>query len=318
MSFAAPWYLLGLVFVPLAAAAYLAVQRRYRRAALAFAAGPVLPSVAPRRAGWRQHVPALFFLGALLGLFVALARPQTTVAVEQERATVVLATDVSGSMQATDVRPNRLVAARDASLQFLDDAPRRLRIGAFAFNQSARALASPSTDRAPLRAALRRLKPSGGTATGEALAAALATVRPKVAGRDGKIEAPPAAIVLLSDGASTKGRDPVEVARQAKELGVPIHTVALGTDEGTITTPQGRVEGVPPDRDQLQEISSITGAEALSSTSTAELATVYERLGSQTATKDEEREITAAFAAGSLLLMLLGGGLSLRWFGRLP
>ena len=320
MSFQAPLFLAGLVLVPLLALAYLAHIRRRAHAAQAFALAPVQPSVVPRRPGWRRHVPMVAYALSLAALVVALARPETTVAVPDERASIMLVTDISGSMQARDVQPSRLVAARDAAEDFLDAVPRDIRVGAIAFNQRPRALSAPTTEPAPVRAALRRLAPSGGTATGEALSAAL-TILGRQRGADGSRNPPPSAIVLLSDGASVRGRDPVGVARDAAEQKVPIYTIALGTAEGTIQVEvNGRTETrrVPPDREAMARIAGISGGETFEVTDADALSAVYERLGSQVATKQEEREVTAWWAGGAVALLAIGAGLSLAWFGRVP
>ena len=319
MSFAAPGFLAALLLVPAAALLYLRADRRRRARSVAFASPRLLPSVAPVRPGYRRHLPLLLYGAALAAVAVALARPEATVAVPEERAAVVLATDISGSMQASDVRPSRIAAVRRAALDFLDRAPGKLRVGAVAFNHSVRLIETPSADRADTKALIERLTPSGGTATGEGLAAALGLLERKGAG-DGR--RPPAAVILLSDGASTHGRDPIPVARRAARARIPIYTVALGTDAGTIEV--RRADGssvtrsVPPDRDAMRRIASITRGRAFAADAGDELGTVYERLGSQVATHDERREITAGFAGGAALLLLAGGALSLRWFGRLP
>jgi Ca-activated chloride channel homolog len=316
MSFGAPLMLLALALVPAALVAYAIHGRRRERAATAFAARPVLPSAAPVRPGWRRHGPMAFYALAGTLLVVSLARPEATVAVPDEKASIILATDVSGSMQATDVRPNRLAAARSAAKGFLDDVPDDVRVGAMGFNHVPLALTAPTTDRGEVREALDRLKPSGGTATGDALKAALDALR---RGDRKRGEGPsPAAIVLLSDGASTKGRDPVAVAREAKKAGIPVYTVALGTANGTIPSPDGGTDRVPPDRATMRQVAEITGGEAFTAADGARLARVYEKLGSEVGTKEEERELTAAFAGGALLLLALGGGSALRLFGRLP
>jgi Ca-activated chloride channel homolog len=321
MSFQAPLFLAGLVLVPLFAWAYLAHGRRRARAAEAFALRPVQPNVVPRRPGWRRHVPMVAYTLALAALVVALARPETTVAVPDERASIMLVTDISGSMQATDVQPSRLVAARRAAQDFLDAVPRDIRVGAIAFNQRPRTLSAPTTDRAAVRAALARVQPSGGTATGEALAAAL-TILARQRGAAGSESPPPSAIVILSDGASTRGRDPVDVAQDAREQKVPIYTIALGTDEGTIQAegPNGQLETrrVPPDREAMGQVAQISGGETFNPTDADALSAVYERLGSQVATKMEERQVTAWWAGGAIALLAVGGALSLAWFGRLP
>jgi Ca-activated chloride channel homolog len=315
MSFQSPLLLVALLLLPLAALAYRAHGRRAERAVAAFAPKPVLPSLAPRRPGWRRHAPYALYLLALAGLALAVARPEITVAVPDERASIVLVTDSSGSMQATDVPPSRLVAAREAGLRFLDDIPDAVRVGVVVFDHEVRSMEPPSPDRAAVRNALERLEPSGGTATGEALAGALGMVER----RGGR--AAPAAIVLLSDGASTHGREPLPLADAAARRRIPIYTVALGTDAGTIEidTPSGtRLRAVPPDRDTLRRLAASSGGRYFEADDEPELSEVYERLGSQVGKREEQREITAAFAGGGALLMLVGGALSLHWFRRLP
>jgi Ca-activated chloride channel homolog len=321
VSFQAPLFLAGLVLVPLFAWAYWAEQRRRARAAEAFALAPVQPSVVPRRPGWRRHVPMAAYALALAALVVALARPQTTQAVPDERASIMLLTDISGSMQATDVAPSRLVAARQAAEDFLTSVPRQIRVGAMAFNQRPRALNAPTTDRAAVRAALARLQPSGGTATGDALSAAL-TILSRQPGAGGSADPPPSAIVLLSDGASVRGRDPVDVARDAAHQKIPIYTIALGTDQGTIQAPgakgQTETKPVPPDRAAMAQVAQISGGQTFAPTDADALSAVYEKLGSQVGTKMQERQVTAWWAGGAIALLAVGGALSLAWFGRLP
>jgi Ca-activated chloride channel homolog len=307
VSFASPWLLLGLLLVPPLVLAYGATERRRRRAAASFAAPATAASVAPRRPGWRRHAPHALAGLALAGLIVALARPQVSVAVPVEQASIVLAMDHSGSMQATDVAPSRMAAARAAAETFLDRVPERVRVGGVAFDHRTAAVHEPTTDRAAVRDALRAaMKASGGTATGDALAASLAML-------ENQRGAPPAAIVLLTDGESTSGRDPLEVADEAGRAGVPVYTVALGTPEGTLE--DGR--RVPPDTEALRAIAERSGGEAFTAQDADGLSAVYERLGSQVATREEPREVTAAFAGGAIVLLLAGAGLSLRWFRRL-
>jgi Ca-activated chloride channel family protein len=307
VSFQSPWLLLGLLLLPVLVAAYVATERRRRRAAAAFAAPATAASVVPRRPGFRRHVPLTLAALAIAGLIGALARPQVTVAVPSEQATIVLAMDHSGSMAATDVSPSRLTAALDAGETFLSKVPKKVRVGGVVFNNSAEAVASPGTDRATLRDALKQaMKPSGGTATGDALATSLQMLRATGSKT-------PGAIVLLSDGKATHGRDPLPVADEAKALKIPIYTVALGTPAGTL--PNG--DAVPPDTATLQAIAQRSGGRAFTATQAGALSEVYKRLGSEVATKKQPREVTGAFAAGAALLLLAGSGLSLRWFRRL-
>jgi Ca-activated chloride channel homolog len=316
-----PLVLLALLLVPLAIVRYVQGERARRRRAGAFTSARMLPAVAPVRPGWRRHVPLALYALALTALIVAAAKPRATIAVPVEQASIMLVTDVSGSMEATDVEPSRLEAARRAGLSFADDVPRGVRIGVLAFNQAARTLQAPTADRDAVRAAIRSYVSSGGTATGEALHSALSTLerQPGVGGRR-----PPAAIVLLSDGASTRGRDPVEVARRAARLRIPIYTVALGTDAGTIEVPRpGAATGtetrrVPPDPETMVRVARASRGQAFSAEDADQLDTVYDRLGSQLGRRDERREITAAFVGGALGLLGAAGAFSLRWFGRLP
>ena len=311
MSFQAPAFLLALLLIPLAAVAYAAAQRRRRAAVDAFAGPAVRASALPRTPGWRRHAPMAFYGLALAALATALARPEATIAVPSERATVVLATDHSGSMQATDVAPNRLAAVKAAAAKFLDRVPDRVRVGVVSFDHRASVLAAPEADHAPAREAIESLRPSGGTATGEALSASLDLI-----GRGGG-ERPPAAIVLLSDGESTHGRDPLPEAQEAGRLGIPVYTVALGTAQGTVVGSDGVSRPVPPDPETLRQIAEASGGQAFTADDADALATVYERLGSQVATEKEPREVTAAFAGGALVLLAGGAAMSLYWFRRL-
>ena len=314
MSFERPLLLVGLIAVPLAIWWYLRTQR----ARPAFVSPALVPAVAPRRPGWRRHWPMALYALGLAALILAVAKPQRAVSVPVDRASVLLVTDRSGSMQAEDVSPSRLVAARRAAEQFLDRVPDRVRVGLVAFNQGAEVAQLPTPDHQLVRDAVAAVTPAGGTATGDALNTALRVLRPDANDR----RPPPAAIVLLSDGKSIKGADPVEAAREARRLRVPVYTVALGTDEGTIRVKQRdgseRVESVPPDRETLKRIAEASGGRSFAVEDAERLEEVYERLGSQVATKREKREVTTAFAGGALLLVLAGGGLSLAFFGRLP
>ncbi|HYF27370.1 MAG TPA: VWA domain-containing protein [Baekduia sp.] len=325
LAFASPWFLLALAAVPLALWWYVADQDRRRRQVAAFAAPAVAASALPRPPGWRRHVPVGFYGAALVLLAVALARPERTVSVPAEQATVVLIIDRSGSMEARDVQPDRLTAARRAVDRFLDRLPRQVRAAAVVFNQRAEVVTTPTTDREEVREGLATVQPSGGTATGDALAAALRLVRPRGTAPAPGEQAPPAAAVLLTDGVSVRGRPPQQVARQAKRLAVPVSTVALGTPQGTIRVPRSTRRGggtelrrVPPDPVGLREIARLSGGRPYEAQDAPKLDEVYEDLGSQVGRKQERRELTSALAGAALLLVLAGGGAALRLFGRLP
>jgi len=309
MSFAAPLFLLGLLALPLGAALQLLAQRRRRRYAVRYPGAPVAALAAAAAPRWRRQAPAALLAAGAGALVLALARPEATVAVPVEQASVVLVTDTSRSMTATDVAPDRLDAARSAAERFLDEAPEKLRVGAVAFSDIARVLQPPTTDHEQVRAALGALVADGGTATGDGLDAALRALEPDEGRRR-----PPAAVVLLSDGSQTAGRDAVEVAQEAGERRIPVYTVALGTADGVV---DGNLR-VPPDPEALAQIAQVSGGESFEASDGDELAAVYERLGSQLGTREETREVTAAFAGVGILL--LGGALagSVRWLGRLP
>jgi Ca-activated chloride channel family protein len=317
MSFAAPLVLLALLVLPALLVLYVVEQRRRRSAAAAFAAPALQPSVVPLRPGWRRHAPMAAAALALALLVVAAAKPQRTVAVPVERASVMLVTDVSGSMTATDIRPSRLVAAKRAAQRFVDAVPDRVNVGLLAFNSTPTVLQSPTKDREVVKAAIESMRPSGGTATGEAIASATSTLRRANARRD----RPPAAILLLSDGKSTSGQDPVAAARAAARFDVPVYTVVLGTDQGTITVPRASggtaTRNVPPDPESLAQVARASGAKAYTAESATGLKEIYESLGSQLAHEKKKREVTSAVAGGGLFLMLAGVAMSLRWFGRL-
>lgn len=318
MSFGAPLVLLALLGLPLLFVWYRQRQRERRAAAAAFATPALHPSVAPVRPGWRRHAPMLAFALAVAVLVIAAARPQRTVAVPVERASVLLASDVSGSMAATDVAPSRLVAVKRAARRFVDDVPAKVNVGVIAFNHTPTILQSPTRDRTAVNGAIEQMAPSGGTATGDAINAALQSLRRATPGGTSR---PPAVIVLLSDGVSTRGADPVAAARESRRLRIPIYTVALGTPQGTIRVRgrngKTRTKPVPPDEASLAEIARASGGRTFTARSAGGLSEVYAKLGSQLGKKNEKQQVTSAFAGGGLLLMLAGAAMSLGWFGRL-
>jgi len=318
MTFREPLLLLGLVLVPLALAAYVLAQRRRRRYAVRYPNVDVLAGVAAR--SWGRHLPAALALLAMSALVVALARPERTVAAEERQGTVVMVTDTSGSMRATDVRPNRLAAAKSAARTLVRELPDRYRLGLVSSGSVAEQQAEPSLDRAAVLAALERLRIGGATAMGDGLRLGLDAARVPP-GRDRRPL--PAALVLLSDGKSTRGdADPIEVARAARRQGVRIYTVALGTQAGVLETRDAsgavRREPVPPDLRTLREIARITRGEFFTAASVERLRSVYANLGTEVTRRRERQEVTAAFAGGGLALLLLGAGAALLRTGRLP
>lgn len=312
MSFASPAFLAALALVPLAIVAHSLSRRRARRYAVRYPGVATLAPLLPRLSSWRRIVPLTLFLASLAMLALALARPHATVAVPKEQASIVLVTDVSRSMLAEDVDPSRLEAARAAALSFLEELPEEARVGAVAFSTDPHTVEAPTDERGEIEDLIDALSADGGTAAGDALAAAIGLV-------DGPAEdRPPAAIVLLSDGETTTGRDPLPVARQAGRVGIPIHTVALGTRTATITTPDGTLIPVPPDPEAMRRIAELSGGRAFEVDDADELSGLYEELGSRVATEEEEREITGAFAAGGIVLLMAAAALGTRATARLP
>jgi Ca-activated chloride channel homolog len=312
VSFAEPAFLAALALVPLTVLAQLAGRRRASRYAVRFPGVPTLAGLVPQAPPWRRWLPLALFCAALAALALALARPHATVAVPREQSTIVLVNDVSRSMLATDVDPNRMEAARSAALRFLAQLPDGALVAAVAFSEEPHTIEPPTEDKSEVEAMIEGLAADGGTATGDALAAALALV-------DGRgEERVPAAIVMLSDGKATTGRDPLPVARAARRLEVPIHTVSLGTRGAIIEVPGGGLLPVPPDPETMRRIARLSGGRSFEVSDADELGSIYEQLGSRVATKDERREVTAAFAAGGIVLLLGAAAFGVRATARLP
>ena len=324
MTFREPAVLLGLALLPVAMLAYAAMQSRRRREARAFGNPALMPNIVTGRPGWRRHLPALLLLFALAALIFAVARPQRSVAAPQRAATVVLVNDVSGSMRADDVDPNRLTAAVDAAKTLADKTPDNFRLGLVTFSDFAEQVVAPTTDRGAVTSALERMRADGGTAMGDGLARGLQSAQTPVPTADGRgTRKLPAIIVLLSDGKNTLGsNDPLEVARQAKAAKIPVYTIALGTDSGEVVQQDafGFVQRipVPPDKATLRDIARITGGRSFEAVSSDDAEDIYSRIGTRLTSKPEKREVTVAFAGGALVLLLAGGAFSLSWFGRLP
>jgi Ca-activated chloride channel family protein len=317
MSFASPLVLIALLAVPVLIWLYGGQQRRRAEAAAAFVNPILTESVVPKRPRWRRHVPMLAFLIAIAALIVAAARPQTTSAVPLRQGAIMLAQDVSSSMRSTDVSPSRLGAAQRAASRFVASVPSSFRVGLIQFNQKATVLQSPSTDHSLTRDALTQLRADGHTAVGDAIAAAAHSLN-SIPQQEGKRI--PSAIVLLSDGTSDFGSDPIGAARKAGSQHIPIYTIALGTGHGTIAVPRGRrtvQTPVPLSAQQLQQIAKASGGRAFTANDTAGLRAIYKNLAAQLGHKQVKNEITASFAGVALALLLVGSLLTLRWFGRL-
>ena len=315
MSFLAARWLLLLAVVAALAVAYVVTALRRRVYAVRFTNVALLRSVAPRSPGWRRHVAAATFLLSLLGLVTAMARPTAVVRVPRERATVMVAIDVSLSMMATDVSPSRISAARSAAKQFVSGLPRTFNVGLVSFAGTAAVAVAPTTDRPQVGAAIDGLRLAESTATGEAVFAALGAIRAVPA--DGAQTPAPARIVLLSDGFRTVGRNNDDASVAAKAAHVPVSTIAFGTDDGTVEV-QGQEIRVPVDRVALRVLAESTSGHYYSAATGRQLKAVYEDLGSSIGYRRQTREVTSWFLGSGLLLALLSGAMSLLWTARLP
>ncbi len=325
MSFAWPIALSGLALVALALIAYLVAQRRRRRYVVRFTNLDLLENVVADSPRWRRHIPAVLTLLALSALVVGMARPQVAVAVPREEATVILAMDSSGSMTATDVAPDRMTAAREAASSFVDGLPDGFRVGVVSFSNEADVVVPPTADHDEALRGLSALRADNGTALGDAIAR---SVDLGVTNLDEQLAAAkssetPVVVLLLSDGANTTGDyQPLEAAQKAKDAGIPVYTVALGTDAGTVQGPDGyggfRTIRVPPDPETLSKVAELTGGKFFEAADQNALKSVYDEIGSQVGVEHKQRELTVFFTAAGAALLLLGGALSTLWFGRIP
>lgn len=292
---------------------YVGLQRSRRRlrGAVHLTNLAVLRSVAPRRPAWRRHVPAVATALAAIALVVAFANPVRAVRVPKEAATVMLVVDVSASMDAVDVVPNRLRAAIAAATEFVDNLPPQIRVGLVAFDQFARVLSVPTTDHETVRAQIDGLTLGAGTAAGEALYAALDAI---VAAQG--TDPAGAAIVLLSDGATTIGRSPLTAADAARERGIPVSTIAFGTDAGSVFV-LGREIAVPADPVTMAQVAELTSGTFFEADSGDELKGIYEDIGTTVGYEIEQRDNGGPILASGVVALMAALGLGLLWNGRL-
>ena len=313
MSFLAPDRLWLLLIPAAAIVGYLVMLRRKQKYALRYSDLELIDKVAPDRPGWRRHLPVVGFLLAIVALVMALARPVTAVQVPQEQAMVVVAIDVSLSMEADDVAPSRIEAAQEAALAFVELAPEELRIGIVGFAGVALPAVAPTTDRDSVRTAIERLTLAEGTAVGEAIVASVDLIESEAV----EGEEVPAAVVLLSDGTTTMGRSPEEAALEAADAAIPVSTISFGTDDGTIVF-QGEVVPVPPDEPALRGVADATDGRFFTAASSQELQQILDDVGSEVGFTTEDRELWEWFLLGGVVLLALTGVASLVWFSRLP
>ena len=320
MSFEWPLALLGLVVVPALVVAYVLRERRRRDFAKRFTAPALLPNLVASEPGWRRHLPLALLLTGLTAMVVGVARPHASVNVPREEATVIIAIDSSLSMQSQDVRPSRLGAAQAVARTFVDELPKRFRVGLVGFSGRAYIVVPPTERRELFGTALRSLRSGEGTALGDAIALGTRIARQERA-RDGTV--PPTAILVISDGAQMSGKTtPAAAALQALSLHIPIYSAVLGTPDGVVNVPvaggyQAQLR-VPPSPETLRTVARVTGGRFFTTPDRVRLREVYRRLGSRLGHRRESREITNLFAGGSAAFLLVGGALSSLWFRRLP
>ena len=313
MSFSSPLWLFALLLVPAALSAQRLARRRARRFAMRFPAVPTVVEAIGRQPDWRRHVPVVAALAALAALAFALARPHVTTRVPIREASLMLVLDRSGSMDADDVAPSRLDAAERAANTFVNQLPSTARVGVVTFSSAPDTVVAPTTDHLAARRAIDAQTAAGATATGDALAVALDQLyQPSSHARS--------AIVLLSDGAANAGQDPIAVAARAARSKISIYTVALGTASGSLPNPDpfGPPVAVPPDPGLMQQIARTSHGRSFSAQDASGLISIYKGLGTQLGSRTTQTDITVAFAAAALALLLAAALGSLRWSGRLP
>lgn len=320
MSFATPFLLLGLVLLPLLVLAYRRLQRRPTKYAVRYTNLDVLAGVVDTTWSWRRHAGIALFLLALAALLVGFARPSVNRLANREEATIVLVIDVSGSMQAEDVPPTRLEAAQKVVREFMKGLPERFQVGVVAFSETAEVAAPASDDRQLAIDAIDYLYPQRGTAIGDGIARGVEVARAAEAGRAGTER--PAAILLLSDGSQTEGLLlPLEGAARARSFKIPVYTIALGTPEGVVEFNRfggTRIIPVPPDPATMRQIATQTGGRFYEAESVGDLREAYEKMGSLVSKVERKQEVTYAFVAGGLVLLLAAAAIGVVTFPRLP
>jgi Ca-activated chloride channel family protein len=335
MTFLWPTALWLLAALPVLIGLYAWALRRKKKLALRYSSLSLIREAVSSGQSLRRHVPPALFLAAMAGMLLAGARPAAIVTLPSQHETVILAMDVSGSMRAEDVKPNRLVASQAAARAFIDDTPRSTRIGIVAFAGSASLVQAPTSNREHAAAAIEQFQLQHATAVGSGILVSLKAIFPesdfdpfnmkprmRSAAAGGSAAVKPgsygaAAIILLTDGQTTTGPDPIEAARLAAERGVRVFTVGVGTPEGEILTGEGWSIRVRLDEDALKQIADLTGGEYFHAGTAVDLKKVYQALNSKLVMEKQETEITALFAVAAALLALLSAALSLLWFNRI-
>ncbi|MBV8932230.1 MAG: VWA domain-containing protein [Kutzneria sp.] len=316
-GFAGPVWFALLAVLAAVVVVYVVLQRRGRRHVVRFANLAVLDRVAPARSARWRHVPPALFLVACVAFTVALAGPTAQAKVPRNRATVMLVIDVSPSMDATDIRPSRIKAAQAAAKSFVRNMTNGINLGLVTFGGSATVEVSPTTARTPVAEAIDNIKLQAATATGEALAAALQSITQFERGLGGPSQAPPAMIVLMSDGKQTAGRDEFTMAQQCRDANVPVSTISYGTSDGVVDL-EGQQIPVPVDDDSLRQIADISGGQFYKADSSDKLRETYRSLGEQIGYETKETDASKPFAAFGALLALTAAGAGLIVSQRIP
>ncbi len=321
MRFESPLALLALLIVPGALAGHVLLQRRRMRYAVRFTNLEVLEGVVVRTSPWRSRLTVLLFVTALAVLCVAVARPTVTTVDARKGSTVVLVVDTSRSMEATDLAPTRLGAAKAAVDRFLDRVPQSVRVGLISFSDEPEVLVPPTTDHRRVRDGVDLLTIGGGTAIGDSLALAVKVGRS--AGRVVPTARPTSAIVLVSDGSQTRGAlTSLGGARRARSANVPVYTIALGTDNATVELrtidERKQISIAPPDRDTLAQIATTTRGGYFDAPTAGRLETIYGNLGAAVASVHRRHELTVGFLAAGLVLFTASALLGSAWRPRLP
>jgi Ca-activated chloride channel homolog len=316
LAFLDPERLLILLVIPLLVAAYIFATRRKNRRGMRFTNTSMLDVVVPKQSQWRRHLAVALSLLSLITLTAAFARPKTQVDVPRERATVVLVIDASQSMQATDVQPNRLAAAKKAAREFVQQLPEKYNVSVVSMAGSASILVPPTIAHNTVENAINSIQLQDSTAIGEGIAAGLRALQQAPKDPNNPDSVAPGAIVLLSDGSNTVGRAPQQAAAEAKAAEVPVYTIAYGTENGYVDL-DGKREPVPVDHQEMQQVAQLSGGKYFAAATANQLKTVYENIGSAVGYEKADREVTSRFAGYGLALAVLAalGAISLgaRW-----